>query len=101
MEMAVFWVVAPCSLVQVYRRFRGVLMMEAASTSKTSVNFYQTTRRNNPEDSNLHWLSVFIRATLGSLRFVNLHRHAHTFVNILFREPETLMKLHTQTQYLL
>jgi hypothetical protein len=27
------------------------LMMEAASTSKTSVKFYQTTRRNNPEDS--------------------------------------------------
>jgi hypothetical protein len=29
------------------------LMMEAASTSETSVNFYQTTRRNNPEDSHL------------------------------------------------
>jgi hypothetical protein len=29
-------------------------MMEAASTSATSVNFYQTTRRNNPEDSHLH-----------------------------------------------
>jgi hypothetical protein len=28
-------------------------MMEAASTSETSVNFYQTTRRNNPEDSHL------------------------------------------------
>jgi hypothetical protein len=28
--------------------------MEAASTSETSVNFYQTTRRNNPEDSHLH-----------------------------------------------
>jgi hypothetical protein len=28
--------------------------MEAASTSKTSVNFYQTTRRNIPEDSHLH-----------------------------------------------
>jgi hypothetical protein len=28
------------------------LMMEAARTSETSVNFYQTTRR-NPEDSNL------------------------------------------------
>jgi hypothetical protein len=27
------------------------LMMEAASTSETSVNFYQTTQRNNPEDS--------------------------------------------------
>jgi hypothetical protein len=30
------------------------LMMEAASTSETSVNFYQTTRRNIPEDSHLH-----------------------------------------------
>jgi hypothetical protein len=26
------------------------LMMVAARTSETSVNFYQTTRRNNPED---------------------------------------------------
>jgi hypothetical protein len=31
-----------------------VLMMEAARTSETSVNFYQTTRRNNSEDSHLH-----------------------------------------------
>jgi hypothetical protein len=31
-----------------------ILMMEAASTSETLVNFYQTTRRNNPEDSHLH-----------------------------------------------
>jgi hypothetical protein len=30
------------------------VMMEAASTSETSVNFYQTTRGNNPEDSHLH-----------------------------------------------
>jgi hypothetical protein len=29
-------------------------MIEAASTSETTVNFYQTTRRNNPEDSRLH-----------------------------------------------
>jgi hypothetical protein len=29
------------------------LMMEAASTSETSADFYQTTRRNNPEDSHL------------------------------------------------
>jgi hypothetical protein len=29
-------------------------MMEAASTSETSVNFYRATRRNNPEDSHLH-----------------------------------------------
>jgi hypothetical protein len=37
MKMAVFWDVAPCSLIEVYRRFRGALMMEAESTSETSV----------------------------------------------------------------
>jgi hypothetical protein len=31
----------------------AALMMEAASTSETLVNFYQTTRRNIPEDSHL------------------------------------------------
>jgi hypothetical protein len=29
-------------------------MMEAARTSETLVNFYQTTGRYNPEDSHLH-----------------------------------------------
>jgi hypothetical protein len=29
-------------------------MMEAARTSETLVNFFQTTRRYNPEDSHLH-----------------------------------------------
>jgi hypothetical protein len=63
MKMAVFWVVAPCSPVEIYQRFRGpvgpddagrfALMMEAATTSETLVNFYQTTRRYNPEDSHL------------------------------------------------
>jgi hypothetical protein len=46
MKMAVFWVVALCSLVEIYRRFGGTcclhhqiaLMMEAASTYETSVN---------------------------------------------------------------
>jgi hypothetical protein len=30
------------------------LMMEAVSISKTSVNFYKTTRRNIPKDGHLH-----------------------------------------------
>jgi hypothetical protein len=48
-EDDVFWDVAPYILVEVYRRFRGAccrnnhsdqtLMMEAVSTSETSVNF--------------------------------------------------------------
>jgi hypothetical protein len=95
MKMAVFRVVAPYSLVEVYSRFRGAychhhqgdnlpdymaqqprrtailngstvltsaldrvsriaLMMEAARTSETLINLYQTTRCYNPEDSNLH-----------------------------------------------
>jgi hypothetical protein len=62
MKMDVFWVAAPCSLVEVYQystcclHYQGdesliALMMEAASTSETLVNIYQTTRRYNPEDS--------------------------------------------------
>jgi hypothetical protein len=61
--MAVFWVIAPCSLVEVYQRFRGAcclhhqgdewMMMEAARTSETLVNVYQTTRCYSPEDSHL------------------------------------------------
>jgi hypothetical protein len=31
-----------------------VLMMEAVITSESSVSFYETTRRNNPEDSHVH-----------------------------------------------
>jgi hypothetical protein len=38
------------------------LMMEAASTFETSVNFYQTTWRNNPEEAIfkivVRWLQV-------------------------------------------
>jgi hypothetical protein len=54
MKMTVFWDVTPCSLVKVYRRFID-LIMEAENTSETSVNFYQTTRRNIPEDSHLQY----------------------------------------------
>jgi phage-related holin len=46
-KMAVFWVIALCSLVE-------ALMMDATKTYETLVNFYQTTRRYNPEDSHLH-----------------------------------------------
>jgi hypothetical protein len=44
MKMAVFWIVAPAMIA---------LMMETVRTSETLVNFYQTTRRYNPEDSHL------------------------------------------------
>jgi hypothetical protein len=60
MKMAIFWVVVPCSLVEVHQRFRSSCCLRhqgddgGTSTSETSVIFYQTTRHNNPEDSHLH-----------------------------------------------
>jgi hypothetical protein len=41
------------------------LMTEAARTSETLVNFYQTTRRYNPEDGQLH-LSIILPSTAKS-----------------------------------
>jgi hypothetical protein len=66
-KIAVFWVVAPCSLVEVYHRF--ALMMDAARTSETTVNFYQTTRRYNPEDSHLRTSNLRSPLKAQKLRF--------------------------------
>jgi hypothetical protein len=72
-KMAVFWVVVLCSLVEVYRSFRGscclhhCAMMKAARISEMLVDFYQTTRRYNPEDSHLH-----------------THHHGHLKCQIIF-----------------
>jgi hypothetical protein len=51
--MVVFWVVAPCRQVLVYRHLIA-LMMDAVQTYETLVNSYQSTRSYNPEDSHLH-----------------------------------------------
>jgi hypothetical protein len=53
MKYRVFWDVVPCCH-EVDRRFRGILMMAAVRTSKTSVHFYLTTRSYMPENSKLH-----------------------------------------------
>jgi hypothetical protein len=47
------------------------LMMEAATTSETLVNFYQTTRRYNPEDSDLR---AHRRENLKSYKY-KMQRH--------------------------
>jgi hypothetical protein len=53
--MAVFWVVAPCSLVEVYcvSELPAAYSIRAISTSKTSIIFYDTRWRNNPKDDHL------------------------------------------------
>lgn len=46
-KTVVFWVVAPRGLV-------ATLMLDAANTTETSVEFNQSTRCNNPEERHLH-----------------------------------------------
>jgi hypothetical protein len=64
------------------------LMMEAAVTSEKSVNFYQTTRHNNPEDSHLH-----IRRSENLKSYlVNIYGEANvrcipTFASLLTHRP--------------
>jgi hypothetical protein len=75
MKMAVFWVVAPCSLVEVHEVSEVLAasiiramsaapvsapIKEAASTSGTSVNFYQTTRCYSPEDSHIKFTQIIL-----------------------------------------
>jgi hypothetical protein len=64
MKIRAFWDEAPCSLVEIERRFRGAyclhlqddecLTMVAIRTTETSVYSNETTRRYIPEGSNLH-----------------------------------------------
>jgi hypothetical protein len=45
---------------------KATLIAETASTSETSVNFYQTIRRNNPKDS--HIRGLFLQKALKTDR---------------------------------
>jgi hypothetical protein len=60
MEMAVFWDVPPCSLVDIDRRSSGAYYPDdgGRSTSETSVNIYQTTWNNITEDSHLQVVNL-------------------------------------------
>jgi hypothetical protein len=48
-KLLVFWVVAPCRLVEVYQRFRRPYCLHHQGDDSS-----QFTRRYNPEDSHLH-----------------------------------------------
>jgi hypothetical protein len=53
MEAAVFFAFASLSGL-------SALIMGASSISETSVNFYHTTRRNNPEENHLRDFAAFV-----------------------------------------
>jgi hypothetical protein len=68
--MTVFWDVAPCSLVEIDRSFRGAYCLHhQGDRPEMSVSFYQTTRRNIPEGSSLQLLISLILLTELSARF--------------------------------
>jgi phosphoserine aminotransferase len=62
-------------------------MTEAVSTSETSVNFYQTTRRNIPEESNIH---IRRRENLKSQMILNIPEDYHIIFVHVGIHPETL-----------
>jgi hypothetical protein len=53
MKMAVFWVVAPCCLVEVYRRFRSSCCLHDKGYGQSSVYFYGIISHNIQEKRNL------------------------------------------------
>jgi hypothetical protein len=97
-KMAVFWVVVPCSLVEVYQRLRGPcclhhqdMMMEVPRTSKTLVNFYQNTRRYNQKTAmfGFNWIKLGFSGSLLRTRHWTLVFHeSKEFPNHqLLKEP--------------
>jgi hypothetical protein len=74
----ILWDMMQCSLVEIFQRFGAICclhlqdwritlaskpslwspMIEALHSSEMSVNFYQSTRRHNPEDSGVHTNNV-------------------------------------------
>jgi hypothetical protein len=60
------------------------LIMEAASTSETSVNVYHNTRRNNPEYSHFQVLQIEYLLFLSAVSEAQV---LHTYVNSLPRLP--------------
>jgi hypothetical protein len=64
MKMAASWVIAPCRLVWVYRRFRGLYCLHHRGD--------ESTLRYSPEDCHLQWFSLFVQLNVMHLQVTNL-----------------------------
>jgi hypothetical protein len=102
MKMAVFWIDVPYSLVEVFdvSEVLAASVIRAMSRPRaSSVNFYQTTRRNIPEDSHLHCCSVNIRKfTVSSVLLMCL---SACMSLIVFHECHVLYQIQTCPKILL
>jgi hypothetical protein len=63
------------------------LMMEAARTSETLVNFYQTTRRYNPEDGHLQLVRGILLLQVNVTTVYSTSKFASTHTLHLFPHP--------------
>jgi hypothetical protein len=78
-------------------------MTEVVSTSETSVNFYQTTRSYNPDDSHLHsrrrenlksYLQFVVRNTIMKLLLFEIALNTHQFITARLHHLYELQILH-------
>jgi hypothetical protein len=78
-KMAVFWVVAPCCLVEVYQLFRGLccLHYHRAITQKTAIFIHAAVRTSNPTQIIEH----FLRVTKLSSRHNKVHKFRLTNIS--------------------
>jgi hypothetical protein len=68
MKMAVFWVVAPCSLVEVYRRFRGPCCLhyqgDRENLKSYQINWYWIQLTSNKLESNHGYYKIWLTETI-------------------------------------
>jgi hypothetical protein len=69
MKMRTFYHIAPCSLVEVYRKFRGACCLRHQGVDYS----YETTRRYIPKGSHLH-SPIHVHALLGVRNFTKMDR---------------------------
>jgi hypothetical protein len=82
--MTVFWDVAPKGLVEVHRHFRGACRLHHQG-DESSVNFYQTTRRNIPQDSHFR---IRRRQNLKSHQSTSTFQHRKC-LKLCFKQTKT------------
>jgi hypothetical protein len=64
-------------------------MMEAARTSETLVNFYQTAQRYNPEDSHLHThRRDNLKSYMTSIYLSNIYLKSRRAISVLFKTKQ-------------
>jgi hypothetical protein len=95
--MAGFWDVVPCSLVDINQHFIGAYCLhhDVISSSETSVNTYQTTWHNTPQDSHIHThhrenLKSHKVIKTGKCRDINFQTRG--VVNSTENSPKTIKK---------